>query len=93
MNKLLQKYSQILTLVFHVDTKKTYMCDEKFTSHTIKGHPQSTYAGRGTGGEGMTKACICVQGEGVQPGECVRTSTVYFPFLKIFSIKKKNEYD
>ena len=32
--KLLQKYSQALTLVSHVDSKKTqnYICDEKFTS-------------------------------------------------------------
>ena len=32
--KTLQKHSQTLTLVFHVDSKKTqnYICDEKFTS-------------------------------------------------------------
>ena len=32
--KPLQKYSRTLTLVFHVDFKKTqkYMCDEKFAS-------------------------------------------------------------
>ena len=32
--ELLQKYSQALTLVSHVDSKKTqnYICDEKFTS-------------------------------------------------------------
>ena len=32
--KPLQKYSRTLTLVFHVDSKKTqnYICDEKFTS-------------------------------------------------------------
>ena len=68
MNKPLQKYSRTLTLVFHVDSKKpqNFMCDEKFTSHTIKGHPKNTYAGRGTGEGVMTKACRCVQGEGVQ---------------------------
>ena len=33
-------------------------------------------------------------GEGVfKPGEYVHILTVYFPFLKIFSIKKKNEND
>ena len=34
MNKLVQKYSRTLTLLFHVDSKKSenYMCDEKFTS-------------------------------------------------------------
>ena len=46
----------------------------------------------------MTKAYGCVEGEedweGFKPGEYVRiVSTVYFPLLKIFSIKKKNEYD
>ena len=31
--KLLQKYSQTLTLVSHVDKKtQNYICDEKFTS-------------------------------------------------------------
>ena len=40
------------------------MCDEKFTSHTIKGHPKNTYAGRGTAEGVMTKAYRCVQGEG-----------------------------
>ena len=69
------------------------MCDEKFTSHTIKGHALSTYAGRGTGGGVMTKTYRCVQVEGVKPGEYVRISAVYFLFLKVFSIKKKNEYD
>ena len=28
---------------------------------------------------------------GFKPGEYVRISTVYFQYLKIFSIKKKNE--
>ena len=41
----------------------------------------------------MTKTYKCVQVEGVKPGEYVRISAVYFLFLKIFSIKKKNEYD
>ena len=42
----------------------------------------------------MMKAYKCIQGKGgVKPGEYVRIVTVYFPFLKIFSIKKKNEYD
>ena len=58
------------------------MCDEKFLSHPINGHPQITYAGRATGG-----------GEGFKPGGYVRISTVYLPFLKIFLIKKKNEHD
>ena len=40
----------------------------------------------------MTKACRCLQGEGgIKPSEYVRISTIYFPFLKIFSIRKKNE--
>ena len=41
----------------------------------------------------MTKVCRCVQREGVQTGEYMLISTVYFPFLKIFSIKKIDEYD
>ena len=32
-------------------------------------------------------------GGGFGPSEYVRISTVYFPFLQIFSIKKKNEND
>ena len=51
------------------------------------------YAGRGRGGV-MTKAYGCVQGEGVQIWRVgIRISTVYFPFLKMFLIKKKNEND
>ena len=40
----------------------------------------------------MTKSCRCVQEGGFKPGENVRNSTVYFPFLKIFSITKKEYY-
>ena len=53
------------------------------------------------GGAVMAKAYGCVQGEEegkrggrrVKPGEYVSILTVYFLFLKIFSIKKKNEND
>ena len=40
----------------------------------------------------MTKSYTCVKGERVKPADYVRISTVDFLFLKIFSIKKKNEY-
>ena len=44
------------------------------------------YAVRGAGVK--TKAYGCVQGEeALNAGEYVRISTIYFPFLKIFSIK------
>ena len=50
------------------------------------------YAGRG---RGEHDKCLRVRrGGGVfKPGEYILVSTVYFPFLKIFSIKKKNEND
>ena len=96
MSKPLQKYSRALNLVFHVDSKKpqNYICDEKFTSHPIKGHPKVLMQVGKREGRVMTKAYGCVQGEeGLKPGDYVRISTVYYPFLKIFLIKKKNEYD
>ena len=40
----------------------------------------------------MMKGYRCVQEErGFKPDECVWISTIYFPFLKIFLMKKKNE--
>ena len=70
------------------------MCDEKFTSHLIRGHPKTTHTGRGTGGGVMAKPYGCVLGVGwFKLGEYVRILTAYFPFLKIFSIKEKNEND
>ena len=54
---------------------------------------QCTYAGRGIGGGSHDESVhVRTRGEGFKPGEQVRISTVYFP-LKIFLIKKKNEYD
>ena len=36
---------------------------------------------------------VHTEGGGFKPGEFVYMLTVYFPYLKIFSIKKKNEND
>ena len=36
---------------------------------------------------------VHTEGGGFKPGEFVCMLTVYFPYLKIFSIKKKNEND
>ena len=41
----------------------------------------------------MAKAYRCVQWEGVKSADYVGILNVHFPFLKIFLIKKKNEYD
>ena len=43
----------------------------------------------------MTKEAYgCIEGKGgFKLGEYVRILTVYFPFLKIFSIKNKNKND
>ena len=41
----------------------------------------------------MTKAYWCVEGREFKPGKCIRISAIYFPFLKAFSRKRKNEND
>ena len=94
--KPLEKCLRTLTLVFHVDSKnpQNYVYDEKFTSHPKRAihkvRMEVEERERGV----MIKAYGCVQRDGgFKPGEYVCISTVYFPFLKIFLIKKKNEYD
>ena len=60
-----------------------------FTYDTI--HKVRTQVG---GGRSHDKSVRVRTGGGeLKPSECVRLSTVYFPFLKISSIKKKNEND
>ena len=49
-------------------------------------------AGRGRG-ESWRKRTGAYRGRGFKPGEYVHIMTVYFPFLKIISIRKKNEND
>ena len=45
------------------------------------------------GGSHDESVSVLTGGGGFGPSEYVRISTVYFPFLQIFSIKKKNEND
>ena len=47
----------------------------------------------GGGGSHEESVGVRTGGGGFTSGEYVRISTVYFPFLNIFSIKKKNEND
>ena len=64
--------------------------DYLIITRLVRGHLESTHAVRGRGSLGES-ARVRAGGGGLN--EYVRISTVYFPFLEIFSVRKKNEND
>ena len=65
--------------------------DQFFLSHFNEAKLLGLRTQAGGGGDHDEGVLVRKGGRGFKPGEHVCILTIYFPFLKIFLIKKKNE--